>query len=137
MAFRMSNVQVNGLYPARCSRFISSLEPKFTVVSLDRNLELALFVLSLLHEALVKIEVEDARVVTFAVFLLEVLQNAILELNMTALPSFKDGRTKFFECSVARGWLCCISSAASLNALHRCDTTFTSCRTQIGGDLRD
>ena len=84
---------------------IAALEPKLTLIAIERNFELDRLLLILHNEAPVQVEVERALILHLALYFLKVLKNAFIDLHKSLLPSSEQGRTVLQKIASFLGWL--------------------------------
>ena len=92
-AFGRFNMLVKHLDPLVGLSLIAALEPKLTLIAIERNFELDRLLLILHDEAPVQVEVERALILHLALGFLVVLENTFIDLNKSLLPPCKQGRT--------------------------------------------
>ena len=96
MSFRSLDMLLDDHHPALSDGFVLGSEPELSVVAIHGQTKLLLALLQR-NEALIKVEVERATALTFAIFHLVVLQNTFFHLDFATLPSFEDRWAELLE----------------------------------------
>ena len=108
---------VKHLNPLVSLGLIAALEPELSLIAIERNFELDRLLLILHDEAPIQVEVECALILHLALNFLVVLENALIDLNKSLLPSCKQGRTILQKISTFLWWLRIIDLALCDQAL--------------------
>ena len=96
---------VKHLNPLVGLSLIAALEPKLTLIAIERNFELDRLFLILHDEAPVQVEVERALILHLALNFLKVLENTFVDLHEPLLPPCEQGRTVLQKIASFLGWL--------------------------------